>query len=82
MAPACEGGGSLFAGTPSSWARKQSDSTARLRSQSVVDLNGLRVFAYVAALESFSKAAEALSIHKSSASRMRSEEHTSELQSL
>jgi DNA-binding transcriptional LysR family regulator len=36
----------------------------------VIDLNELRVFAYVAALESFSKAADALSIHKSSASRM------------
>ncbi|CAN7352371.1 LysR family transcriptional regulator [Variovorax sp. LjRoot178] len=36
----------------------------------MVDLNELRVFAYVVALDSFSKAAEALSIHRSSASRM------------
>jgi DNA-binding transcriptional LysR family regulator len=34
-----------------------------------VDLNDLRVFAYVASLSSFSSAAEALQLHKSSVSR-------------
>lgn len=35
----------------------------------MIDLNDLRVFAYVASLDSFSLAAEALNIHKSSVSR-------------
>jgi len=35
----------------------------------VVDLNDLRVFAYVASLASFSLAADALKMHKSSVSR-------------
>lgn len=35
----------------------------------IIDLNDLRVFAYVASLDSFSLAADALNIHKSSVSR-------------
>lgn len=35
----------------------------------MIDLNDLRIFAYVASLTSFSLAAEALQIHKSSVSR-------------
>jgi DNA-binding transcriptional LysR family regulator len=35
----------------------------------VIDLNDLRIFAYVASLASFSSAADALQIHKSSVSR-------------
>ncbi|MDM0018934.1 helix-turn-helix domain-containing protein [Variovorax saccharolyticus] len=35
----------------------------------MIDLNDLRIFAYVAALTSFSLAADALQIHKSSVSR-------------
>jgi len=35
----------------------------------MIDLNDLRVFAYVASLASFSSAADALQIHKSSVSR-------------
>lgn len=35
----------------------------------MIDLNDLRIFAYVASLASFSSAAEALQIHKSSVSR-------------
>ncbi|MEJ8851196.1 LysR family transcriptional regulator [Variovorax rhizosphaerae] len=35
----------------------------------MIDLNDLRVFAYVASLNSFSLAADALNIHKSSVSR-------------
>lgn len=42
---------------------------ARNGSEMMIDLNDLRVFAYVAALASFSLAAEALKIHKSSVSR-------------
>src|SRR3954451_19359497 len=37
--------------------------------QPLIDLNDLRIFAYVASLASFSSAAEALQIHKSSVSR-------------
>jgi molybdenum-dependent DNA-binding transcriptional regulator ModE len=37
--------------------------------QPMIDLNDLRIFAYVASLASFSSAAEALQIHKSSVSR-------------
>ncbi len=37
--------------------------------EEMLDLNDLRIFAYVAALASFTLAAEALSIHKSSVSR-------------
>lgn len=35
----------------------------------MIDLNDLRIFAYVASLASFSTAADALNIHKSSVSR-------------
>jgi DNA-binding transcriptional LysR family regulator len=35
----------------------------------IIDLNDLRIFAYVASLTSFSLAADALQIHKSSVSR-------------
>ncbi|MDM0032884.1 LysR family transcriptional regulator [Variovorax sp. J22P271] len=35
----------------------------------MIDLNDLRIFAYVASLASFSSAADALQIHKSSVSR-------------
>ena len=37
--------------------------------ESLLDLNDLRIFAYVASLASFSSAADALQIHKSSVSR-------------
>jgi len=37
--------------------------------EKLIDLNDLRIFAYVASLSSFSLAAEALQIHKSSVSR-------------
>ena len=42
---------------------------SRHLAQTSFDLNDLRVFAYVATLASFSSAAEALQIHKSSVSR-------------
>ena len=37
--------------------------------EKMIDLNDLRIFAYVASLTSFSSAADALQIHKSSVSR-------------
>lgn len=37
--------------------------------ENMVDLNDLRIFAYVATMSSFSSAADALRIHKSSVSR-------------
>ncbi|WP_157730569.1 LysR family transcriptional regulator [Variovorax sp. HW608] len=46
-----------------------SSKTSLMHRASVVDLNDLRVFAYVASLSSFSLAADALKIHKSSVSR-------------
>jgi len=42
---------------------------SRHLAQTSFDLNDLRIFAYVATLASFSSAAEALQIHKSSVSR-------------
>ena len=41
----------------------------RQSAEKLIDLNDLRVFAYVASLASFSLAADALNIHKSSVSR-------------
>jgi DNA-binding transcriptional LysR family regulator len=45
------------------------DFSSRHGAEELIDLNDLRIFAYVASLASFSLAAEALNIHKSSASR-------------
>ena len=42
--------------------------TSRM-AEKMIDLNDLRIFAYVASLYSFSSAADALQIHKSSVSR-------------
>ncbi|MBO9515688.1 MAG: LysR family transcriptional regulator [Variovorax sp.] len=42
---------------------------SRHGAEELIDLNDLRVFAYVASLASFSLAADALNIHKSSVSR-------------
>lgn len=43
--------------------------SCRPAAEKLIDLNDLRVFAYVASLASFSLAADALQIHKSSVSR-------------
>jgi DNA-binding transcriptional LysR family regulator len=45
------------------------DIPSRHGAEELIDLNDLRIFAYVASLASFSLAAQALDIHKSSASR-------------
>jgi DNA-binding transcriptional LysR family regulator len=42
---------------------------SRQPAEKLIDLNDLRVFAYVASLASFSLAADALNVHKSSVSR-------------
>jgi DNA-binding transcriptional LysR family regulator len=47
----------------------QNDVPSSHAAESMIDLNDLRIFAYVASLASFSSAAEALQIHKSSVSR-------------
>jgi DNA-binding transcriptional LysR family regulator len=45
------------------------DISPRHDTEELLDLNDLRVFAYVASLASFSLAAQALNVHKSSVSR-------------
>lgn len=47
----------------------QNDTRSRRPGEKLIDLNDLRVYAYVASLASFSLAANALSIHRSSVSR-------------
>jgi DNA-binding transcriptional LysR family regulator len=47
----------------------QNSILSRQTAEKMIDLNDLRVFAYVASLASFSLAADALRIHKSSVSR-------------
>jgi len=47
----------------------QNDASSSHAAERMIDLNDLRIFAYVASLASFSMAAEALQIHKSSVSR-------------
>lgn len=47
----------------------QNDVSSSHGAGAMIDLNDLRIFAYVASLASFSSAADALQIHKSSVSR-------------
>lgn len=52
-----------------STGKVRNSNPSRQTAERMIDLNDLRVFAYVASLASFSLAADALKIHKSSVSR-------------